>query len=213
MSEFQCYQFKAIDRPLTKSERDQVSSWSSRAKVTANSATFIYHYGDFRQNVHDAVEQYFDVMIYFANWGTRQLLLKLPAQLIDVGAITQFCLKSEWSSEFITLEKRGENYLLEILFSNEEGGGDWMEDDDFDLDDFGQIRGALFQGDYRALYLIWAKFVLLMDAESEDLPPSPTIPADMKNLTPSLDSFIGFFEIGQDIVTVAQSVSNDAKKR
>jgi|GEM_PF-1577430 len=212
MSEFQCYQFKAIDRTLTKGEREQVGSWSSRAQVTANSATFVYHYGDFRQSVHDAVAQYFDVMIYFANWGTRQLLLRLPAQLIDAGAIEQFCLENTWSADCINLEKRGDYYLLDIFFSDEEGDGWWMEEDDFDIDNLGQIREALFQGDYRALYLIWAKFALMIDAESEEIPPPPAVPANMNNLTPALEALIDFFEISQDLVAAAQSVSSDTKK-
>lgn len=152
-------------------------------------------------------------MIYFANWGTRQLLLRLPARLIDAGAIEQFCFENTWSADCITLSKRGDYYLLDIFFSDEEGEGWWMEEDDFDIDDLGQIREALFQGDYRALYLIWAKFALMIDAESEEIPPPPAVPANMNNLTPALEALIDFFEINQDLVAAVQSFSGDTKKR
>ena len=114
MSEFQCYQFKAIDRPLTESERKEVGSWSSRAQVSAHSATFIYHYGDFRQDEEKVVEQYFDAMLYFANWGTRRLLFRLPAALTDAKAIKSYCLEDKWTSDYIRLKKKGAFYLLDI---------------------------------------------------------------------------------------------------
>lgn len=40
MSEFQLYQFKAVDRPLTTEEQREVGSWSSRTQPTSTSATF-----------------------------------------------------------------------------------------------------------------------------------------------------------------------------
>ncbi|HMQ63165.1 MAG TPA: hypothetical protein PKE06_20950 [Flavilitoribacter sp.] len=105
MSEFQCYQFRSFDRPLTENERHEVSSWSSRAQVSSHSATFIYHYGDFRYSEEKAVEQYFDAMLYFANWGTRRLLLRLPADLVDADALEPYCTDKEWSDDYIRLEK------------------------------------------------------------------------------------------------------------
>lgn len=41
MSEYQYYEFLAIDQPLTKEQQGKVASMSSRAHVTANKATFI----------------------------------------------------------------------------------------------------------------------------------------------------------------------------
>ena len=68
MSEFQLYRFKTIDRQLTKDEQEEVRSWSSRAQVNSTSATFVYHYGDFRKNEEKAVEDYFDAMLYVSNF-------------------------------------------------------------------------------------------------------------------------------------------------
>ena len=48
MSEYQYYEFRAIDRPLTGRQKASVSALSSRAYVTSHAASFVYNYGDFR---------------------------------------------------------------------------------------------------------------------------------------------------------------------
>lgn len=218
MSEFQCYQFKSFDRPLTEDERKEVGTWSSRAQVTSTSATFIYHYGDFRKSPEWAVELYFDAMLYFANWGTRRLLFRLPASLIDAKALKKFCIENDWSSDFISFQKKGAVYLLDLHLSNEEGGM-WMEEDDFDIDVLGRIRDDLMEGDYRALYLLWAKFAAdETDEDEEDqdkkakvlLP--PPVPPNLKKLDATLKAFIKFFEIDDSIVYEAQAASVERVK-
>lgn len=213
MSEFQCYQFKSFDRPLTEGERSEVSSWSSRAQVTSDSATFVYHYGDFRHSPEWAVEQYFDAMIYFANWGTRQLLLRLPASLIDAKALEKFCLQHDEREGYISLQKSGEIYLLDLYYSDEEGGR-WMEEDNFDIDVLGQIRDNLMEGDYRSLYLLWAKFAEPDEddlEEKDEVLPAPPVPVNLKKLDTRLETFIDFFEIDESIVYAAQAASVEQK--
>ncbi|AEE54600.1 hypothetical protein [Haliscomenobacter hydrossis] len=218
MSEFQCYQFKSFDRPLTEDECKEVGTWSSRAQVTANSATFIYHYGDFRKSPEWAVELYFDAMIYFANWGTRRLLFRLPTSMIDAKALKKFCIENDWSSDFINFQKKGAVYLLYLHLSNEEGGV-WMEEDDFDIDVLGKIRDDLMEGDYRALYLLWAKFATAEtddDEEDQDkkakLQLPPPVPPNLKKLNATLKAFIEFFEIDESIVSAAQAASVERAK-
>jgi hypothetical protein len=219
MSEFQCYQFKSFDRPLTEDERKEVGTWSSRAQVTSTSATFIYHYGSFRKSPESAVELYFDAMIYFANWGTRRLLFRLPASLIDAKALKKFCIENDWSSDFISFQKKGAVYLLDLHLSNEEGGV-WMEEDDFDIDVLGKIRDDLMEGDYRTLYLLWAKFAADApdedDADEDDKPDKvlspPPVPPNLKKLNATLKAFIEFFEIDDSIVSAAQAASVERAK-
>jgi hypothetical protein len=58
-----------IDKPLTEVQKSKVSALSSRAYVTSHSASFVYHYGDFRGNTENLMTEYFDAMLYMANWG------------------------------------------------------------------------------------------------------------------------------------------------
>ena len=48
MSEYQYYEFQAIDRPLTKDELEQMRALSSRATISATHFANEYHYGNFR---------------------------------------------------------------------------------------------------------------------------------------------------------------------
>ncbi len=48
MSEYQYYEFLAIDRPLDAAEQAEVQSMSTRARITATSFVNDYHWGNFR---------------------------------------------------------------------------------------------------------------------------------------------------------------------
>jgi hypothetical protein len=212
MGEFQCYQFRSFERPLTAKEREEVESFSSRAEVSSHTATFVYHYGDFRKDPEMVVAEYFDAMLYFANWGTRRLIFRLPAAELDVVAVQRFCLTSEWSSDYITLTKMKDIYLLDINYENEDGGG-WMDEADFDLGEIGKLRDDILAGDYRALYLIWAQFSRPAEDEEEGFTEetahddNPPVPANFKKLTSALTAFTHFFEIDKDLIAAIQSVS------
>ena len=47
MSEYQYYEFQAIDKPLTETEQKKISSLSNRVELTAMTAKFVYNYSDF----------------------------------------------------------------------------------------------------------------------------------------------------------------------
>lgn len=48
MSEYQYYEFLAVDRPLDDAERAEVRCLSTRARITATSFVNEYHWGDFK---------------------------------------------------------------------------------------------------------------------------------------------------------------------
>jgi hypothetical protein len=211
MSEFQIYQFKSIDRPLTDAERKEIGSWSSRTNPTANSATFTYAYGDFPKDEEKAVEKYFDAMLYAANWGTKRLIFRLPKDLVDPEALSAYVFEDEASMDTITLKECISCYLLDIHFSNEEGGT-WLSEDDYNLDNLTPLRDNIIEGDYRALYLVWqqfAQFATAQEGEEEEIIEHvpPPVPPNLSKLNAPLKAFIEFFEIGEDIVSAAKAAS------
>lgn len=215
MGEFQCYKFKTIDRPLSENERREVDALSSRGKVNSTSAVFIYNYGDFKHKPKMVLEKYFDAMLYFSNWGTRRLMFRLPAKLVDEKAIKPYLYGKEYYCH-IDLLKRGEYFLLDIQFDQEEGDG-WMEEDDYNLDDLIPLRDDILNGDYRALYLAWVFFAQLEGQYEEDDDgaedrddKTPPVPPDMKRLSAALNAFTRFFEIDDDLVSAAQALSPDS---
>ena len=93
MSEYQYYEFQAIDRPLSNAEQDEVRALSSRAEVNARSARFVYNYGEFRGDETALMRKYFDAMLYMANWGTRKLLFRFPLESVDRQALQAYTVE------------------------------------------------------------------------------------------------------------------------
>jgi hypothetical protein len=90
MSEYQFYEFRTINRALSKKEIEEVNTWSSRGEVTPTSASFVYHYSSFRQNVEKCLLGYFDMMLYVANFGCRRVMFRFPSELVDDDALRAY---------------------------------------------------------------------------------------------------------------------------
>ncbi len=71
MSEFQYYEFVAIDRPLSATAQKQLRSITSRATITSTRLVNTYEWGDFKADPRELVAKHFDAFLYYANWGTR----------------------------------------------------------------------------------------------------------------------------------------------
>ncbi|MEZ4668177.1 MAG: hypothetical protein R3E39_09710 [Anaerolineae bacterium] len=153
MSEYQYYEFQALDRPLAHEAQAEIQSLSSRVQLTPTSASFVYNYSDFPGDPYRVLVKYFDAMLYITNWGTRQLIFRFPANTIptDVKSVYQYADSMDWSTE-------GKYIILTIEFNPEEGGdGEWVEGQGI-LPGIVQIRNDILRGDYRSLYLAWLKF-------------------------------------------------------
>lgn len=198
MSEYQYYEFQAVDRPLTKQEQREVRSVSTRATVTATSFTNHYEWGDFKGNPAVWMEKYFDAFLYLANWGTRELMLRLPRRVLDLETAQRYCC-----GESVAARSHGDFVIL-ALFSEEEGA-DWESDGSGWLSSLIPLRADLAGGDHRALYLAW-----LLCAQSRDLEDDamePPVPAGLGSLTASLKAFADFLRIDDDLLTVAATRS------
>ncbi len=202
MSEYQYYEFQAIDRPLTKEERTEIGSWSSRTNPTSTQAIFSYSYGDFPKSPEKVVEQYFDAMLCVANWGTKRLIFRLPRTIINEEVLDQYCF-----SETVTISTSKDYLILDICFNDEEGGDDWVEGEGY-LSSMSMLRHDILNGDYRMLYLAWLNAIYL-DYDIEDYYDEfePPVPDNLQNLSASLKSFIDFFEIDEELISVASARS------
>jgi len=76
MSEYQYYEFRSIDRPLSARQMDELRKVSSRARITPGGFVNDYNYGDFRGDPDKLIDKYFDAFLHLANWGTRWLMLR-----------------------------------------------------------------------------------------------------------------------------------------
>ena len=78
MTEYQYYDFQAVDRALTVAEQDSLRRLSSRAEISPTSFVNHYDWGEFGGNPHDLMDELFDAHLYLANWGTRVLYFRFP---------------------------------------------------------------------------------------------------------------------------------------
>jgi len=85
MSEYQYYEFQAVDRLFDAPAREQLRAISSRARITASSFVNSYDWGDLKADPLKLLERYFDLFVYVANWGTRWFAMKLPRRVLDIG--------------------------------------------------------------------------------------------------------------------------------
>src|SRR3954468_3238593 len=148
MSEYQYYEFRAIDRPLDRKEMDELRALSTRAEITPTSFTNTYHWGDFKGNPGALMDRYFDAFVYAANWGTHRLMFRIPRRFLDVEAASAYC-----DGENLSMEVKGEHVMLDFSSDDEEGGG-WTDGEPWMPALIG-LRAEMMRGDSRALYLGW----------------------------------------------------------
>ena len=210
MSEYQYYEFQAIDRPLTPEEQQAVARLSSRVDPHPRRAVFTYSWSDFPASAQDILARYYDAMLYMANWGSTQLMFRFPKGLVNVGRMRQYQVKAlEYSSSAVTISTAGEYAVLDIQFHDEEGG-DWIEGEGW-LDALVPLRDDLLRGDDRLLYLAWLEGMAFEDDLDEDAL-EPPVPPGLGNLTPALESFVELFGVDEDWIRVAAEQSPEGKQ-
>ena len=91
MSEYQYYEFLALDKALTSRQREELRQLSTRAEITATRFTNEYHWGNFRGDPEQMMAGYFDAFLYLANWGTRHLMFRVPKSALDAEHAEQYC--------------------------------------------------------------------------------------------------------------------------
>ena len=91
MSEYQYYEFQAVDQPLSQAQMAELRALSSRATITPTRFQNFYTWGDFRGRPATLMERYFDAFVYVANWGTHELMLRLPRRLLDHATVLSYC--------------------------------------------------------------------------------------------------------------------------
>ena len=201
MSEHQVYEFKALDGSLSAKDKEYVRGLSSRAKVSSTSAYFVYNYGDFRGEPEEVLDRCFDVMVYFANYGVRTVMVRLPKDVISERSLQPYTI-----DYFIKTSTTEKSVILALNIISEDYYV-WIEDDESWIDELCEVRNEILQGDLRSLYLSWLKAGLADDAPPLDELMEPPIPPNLKTLSPTLTSLTKFFKIDMDMVAIAAESS------
>src|SRR6266446_4626235 len=206
MSEYQYYEFAAIDGPISDEGLQYARGCSSRANVSRVRWQNTYTFGDFHGSV-DTLLKHYDAHFYIANWGTVRLGLAFPKGVIAPEAIQPYLRGGEQYEDTLTVKEIG-NRCIVWWERNEEGGWGWTEGEAL-IDELIAVREELMRGDYRALFLGWlADF----DADEWRAPEDsavvmPPIPAGFDHLSPALAELIKHFPVDRDALAVAAGLS------
>lgn len=203
MSEYQYYEFTAVDRPLTAREQAELRSLSTRADITGTSFVNTYQWGNFKGDPRKLMEKYFDAHLYLTNWGTREIMLRLPKRVLDPRVVADYCV-----SDSASARTSGRHIIIHLNREDEDGA------DEFDIDGHGvlasiiPVRAGLAAGDLRLLYLAWLRCV--QSREVADDQPEPPVPAGLGTLDAALTAVAEFLCIDRDLLAAAAAGSSPA---
>ena len=118
-------------------------------RITATSFTNAYEWGDFKGDPATLMENWFDLHLYLANWGSRRLMIRLPKRLVDRHLLDAFLSQVDCAE----LRVVGENLILdidrgELEFEDWDDGSGWLAA-------LAPLRAEALAGDLRLFYLLW----------------------------------------------------------
>lgn len=198
MSEYQYYEFLALDRALTSRQREELRQLSTRAEITATRFTNEYHWGGFHGDPEKMMASYFDAFLYLANWGTRHLMFRVPRIALDTEYAEQYCY-----TRAASLIATGDHLIIS-LYADREPDDNWDQAPG-ELGGMVAARSELLAGDHRLLYLAWLMGIQWDHVDDEDT--EPPVPAGLKDLSGALQAIVDFLEIDQDLIAAAAEAS------
>jgi len=196
MSEYQYYEFQAVDRPLDQRELAELRALSSRATITPTRLVNTYNWGNFRGDPAALMETYFDLFVYIANWGTHQFMLRLPRRLLDLHMAERYCPGDEARAR-----AAGDSVILEFHSEQEPDG--WIDDGEGEawMSALLPLRAELAAGDLRGLYLGWLLRAQSGTLDDDDIEPPP--PPGLATPSAAQQALADFLRLDADLIDVA----------
>ena len=197
MSEYQYYEFLAIDRPLTSREIEELRAISTRAEITPASFTNVYNWGNFSGDPDKLMERYFDAHIYMANWMTFIFKLRVPKEALSketvraMGACETIEFRETKNHWIVTWRiEESEDY---DLFEQDNGHG-WMAR-------LAPLRDELIRGDLRGLYIGWLADISKGISDDDDMEPIQV--NGLGQLTSAQQALAEFLAVDEDLLAGA----------
>lgn len=196
VSEYQYYEFIAVDRPLTDKELDAVRATSTRARVTRTSFVNEYHFGNFKGSPDRLVEKYFDAHLYTSNFRSQRFMFRVPVAVLEPSAIEAY-----GGAGVLEIRRAGDIVVLDFNCNLDEIGEEGTQDAEGLMSSLIPVRDEVLSGDFRALYLGWLSGVHHGLVVDED--PEPLVPPGLGTLTASQSALAEFLCLDQDLLEEA----------
>ena len=204
MSEYQRYEFMTSDRPLTRTQLDEVNGLSSHIEASSTHAVIEYHWSGFKHDPIKVLHNYFDGFLYWANWGSPRLALRFPHGILPADLIDGYDF-----DDFVTFTKHPDYDILDMHFGEMEAPDEWTE---YDLGSLISIRDELMEGDLRALYIAWLATMRMLgsyDEEEEDEDViAPPIPPAFGTLTAAQQALAELFQLPEELLVAVAKHSH-----
>lgn len=205
MSEYQYYEFVAVDRPLTSVQQRELRALSTRARITSSSFVNDYQWGDLKGDPREWMQRYFDAFLYLANWGTHRVALRLPIGVLSPALAAQYCV-GESACSYAT-----RTHVILDLHSEDEDGDEVFYDGGGHLAAILPARAELAAGDRRLLYLAW--LLCVQGRELADDEPEPPVPPGLEDLSGSQRALVDFLRLDPDLLAAAAEASTPLKEQ
>jgi hypothetical protein len=200
MSEFQRVIFQAVDAPLNDKQLEFARRQSTRAEVSRWSLSVEYHYSTFRGDVDDLLRQGYDVYLQHANYGSREIKLRLPHGMPFAKDVWLNYVDGEhlnWKCD-----SGGVGGILTLCPFHDAGDLEHVWDTQPVLDAAIRVRDRLITGDLRALYLLW-----LCAADDDYNDPTklvePPVPHGISTFVEDGGELLSFFDLDPLLLVAA----------
>lgn len=199
MSEYQYFEFAALDRPLTTAEMRQLRAASSRADITPAGFVNAYDYGSLKARPLEWMQRYFDAFVHVSGWGARRFALRLPRDCFSAAALKPFL-----TAPVLEVCRDKQHWILDWQLDGEEDFERFVDDDGRAwMRRLVPLRAELMRGDRRALYLAWLAGTGALPDDALE----PEVPPGLADLTPAQSSFVDFLGLGVDVLGAAAAGS------
>ncbi len=201
MSEFQRYEFMSVDKPLTKTQLDDVRKLSSHIEASSTHAVIEYNWGDFKHDPIQVLYKYFDGFLYWANWGSPRLAFRLPHGILPKNLIDDYDLE-----DFAKLTSHTDFDILDIHFGDLEAQDKWTE---YELSSLIPIRNELIELDQRALYIMWLAGQCILEGYDNEVKEEnytikvPPVPRRLGSLTSAQSVLADLLQVPQELLSAA----------
>lgn len=202
MNEYQYYEFVALDQPLSSTAMAELRQVSARAEITSTRFRNEYRWGDLKADPIALLARYFDVHVYFANWGSRRLIFRLPVRAVNIGL-----LRAYFPGDTAALTVTGRYAIVDLRSDACEPSDAWYDGARVTAA-LTPLRSMLLRGDRRVAYLAW---LLAVQAGEVDL--DATEPLAVAGLAEvgaaALDALIRFLRLDPRLLAAAAESGGD----
>jgi hypothetical protein len=147
------------------------------------------------------MQRCFDLHVYYANWGSRTLMLRVDADAFAAKAAAKY------DCDRCKLHQTKEHFVIELNFSSDDFDDSFIAEEYAEgewADQLTPVRDLLQAGDLRPLYLGWLAGVQWREESDEAEPP---LPPGLKKLPKELKALAAYLRIENRVLTEAAKLS------